>query len=106
MTVRKTLVARTNGMSEILYFDDNNGGQNLHTVTVEDIDKIAREAAEIRDQANWALTKAEPMRHAAKIPQYVLDKAMREGWFNDNEKWRAWANDPDNAIFRTWPGKL
>ncbi len=93
-------------MVEVLHFDDNNGGQNLHTVTHEDIDNVAQQAREIRDGANWALTKKEPMRHAAKIPQYVLDKACREGWLNDQQKWRDWANAEENAIFRTWPGKL
>jgi hypothetical protein len=36
----------------------------------------------------------------------VLDRAHREGWFHDKDKWRAWRNDPDNRKFRTWPGDI
>ncbi len=46
------------------------------------------------------------MRHAAVIPHHVLDRALREGWANDQKAWRKWANDPDNKKFRTWQGKL
>ena len=45
-------------------------------------------------------------RHAAFIPDVVLDRAFREGWFHDAAAWRRWANDPANAGFRTWPGRL
>jgi hypothetical protein len=44
------------------------------------------------------------MRHAAIIPQFVLDQALREDWGKDD--WRKWANNHDNRVFRTWKGKL
>lgn len=46
------------------------------------------------------------MRHAAVIPMHVLDKAFREGWVNDDKKWRDWANDSANEHLRTWKGRL
>lgn len=102
----KTLLSRTNGMYEVMHFDNNNGVEALHTVTHEDLDPILAKVKEINETANWEATRKEPMRHVAVIPQFVLDKAAREGWFNDKAKWTAWANDPVNQCFRTWPGKI
>jgi len=45
-------------------------------------------------------------RHAAFIPEEVLNQAFLEGWFHDKAKWKAWANDPANEGFRTWKGRL
>lgn len=48
----------------------------------------------------------EPFRHAAYIPRHVLNRAYREGWFNDEEAWKKWANDPNNKHLRTWKGRM
>jgi len=45
-------------------------------------------------------------RHAAFIPDVVLEQAFREGWFHDAAAWKRWANYPANARFRTWAGRL
>ena len=45
-------------------------------------------------------------RHVAVIPDHVMNRAMREGWFHDKQAWKRWANDPDNKAFRTWKGNL
>jgi hypothetical protein len=52
------------------------------------------------------VTPGKDMRHAAFIPKTVLDQAFNEGWFHDKKAWKRWANDPANACFRTWPGRL
>lgn len=45
-------------------------------------------------------------RHAAFIPETELNRAFAEGWFHDKKAWKKWANDPDNACYRTWKGRL
>jgi hypothetical protein len=45
-------------------------------------------------------------RHAAFIPESELNRAFAEGWFHDPKAWKRWANDPANAGYRTWPGRL
>ena len=45
-------------------------------------------------------------RLVARVPLPIMQKAKREGWVNDKEKWRAWLNDPDNRAFRVWPGRV
>ena len=105
MTRRTDIISRTNGMIERMVVDDTDLKHGL-MVTQQDTTDVERAAQEIRETANWGLTRKEPMRHVAKIPQIVLDRAMREGWFNDSAAWTKWANDPANSIFRTWPGKI
>jgi hypothetical protein len=39
-------------------------------------------------------------RFEAAIPMDVLERSMREGWFNDTIAWKRWANNPDNRAFR------
>ena len=52
------------------------------------------------------ITPGKDLRHVAEIPMVVVQRAMREGWFNDGAKIKAWLNDPDNDVFRTWKGKV
>lgn len=42
----------------------------------------------------------------ALIPQEVLNQAFLEGWFEDKERWKRWANDPDNRDFRIVGGRV
>jgi len=45
-------------------------------------------------------------RHVAEVPMVIYQKALREGWAQDNKKWKQWLNNPDNKLFRTWGGKV
>lgn len=45
-------------------------------------------------------------RHAAYIPEEVLNQSFVEGWFNDPKAWKRWANAPENKCYRTWEGRL
>lgn len=62
---------------------------------------LADQAKIMRDNA-----PGKEWRHAAIIPQSVMDKAYQEGWFHDKRKWKEWANNPENKAFRTWEGRL
>lgn len=46
------------------------------------------------------------MRHAARIPLEVINRAAREGWLHDRAAWKRWVNDPENRRFRTWQGTV
>jgi hypothetical protein len=69
--------------------------------TRQDVTPILKAAEMMRDQ-----TPGKDMRHAAFIPKTVLDQAFIEGWFHDKKAWKRWANDPANACYRTWQGRL
>lgn len=80
---------------------DPNAPDDLILEEVDDLTDLLAEAKRLSEE-----TPGKEFRHAAVIPPFVLRKAMREGWINDPKAWKEWANDPDNKIFRTWPGKL
>jgi|KBSSwiS6_1023812.scaffolds.fasta_scaffold101373_2 hypothetical protein len=41
---------------------------------------------------------------ARGVPIAVAEQALREDW--DQNDWKRWLNDPDNAAFRVWPGRV
>lgn len=45
-------------------------------------------------------------RHVGFIPETVMDQWMRDGSFNDPNVLKRWLNDPQNAPFRTWKGRV
>lgn len=43
---------------------------------------------------------------AARIPMVIVNRLIREGIFYDDDALRRWLDDPENAVWRTRPGKL
>lgn len=100
MSAKKALLEHYGYKAEIIHMDDDNSG-NFSIETVQDVSPIIKAAAILADEP-----PGKDFRHAAYIPDYVMDQAFREGWFNDAKKWKQWANDPENRAFRTWQGRL
>ena len=69
--------------------------------TRQDVEPIVEAARILADEP-----PGRDFRHAAFIPDVVLDQAFRDGWFHDAAAWKRWANDPANVAFRTWAGRL
>jgi hypothetical protein len=67
----------------------------------QDVEPIIRAAKILADEA-----PGKDFRHAAFIPEAVLNQAFTEGWFHDKAAWKRWANDPANECFRTWKGRM
>lgn len=42
----------------------------------------------------------------AEMPMSVVERAMAEGWFDDDDAIRRWCNDPANAVFRIHEGRV
>ena len=76
-------------------------GGRMAIETRQDVEPIVAAARILAGE-----TPGRDFRHAAFIPEIVVDRAMREGWLHDKAAWKRWANDPANAAFRTWPGRL
>ena len=51
-------------------------------------------------------TGKEKFRLAARVPVHIVEKAMREGWLHDEDKWKRWLNDGENRDFRVWEGQI
>ena len=100
MSNRHLLLNGFGTFREVAIFDEDRP-KDLLIKTFEDCEPIIERAKMLSE-----LEPGKDFRHVAVIPQHVLDKAAREGWFNDRSKWKQWANDPDNRAFRTWPGQI
>lgn len=69
--------------------------------TRQDVEPIIKAAKILAEQQ-----PGKDFRHAAYIPESELNRAFTEGWFHDPKAWKRWANDPANACYRSWPGRL
>lgn len=70
--------------------------------TVEDVEPAIESAKVLAD--NHA--ERGDLKHVARVPVTVVEKAMREGWFHDQAAWSRFLNDADNKKFRVWQGRL
>jgi ribosomal protein S8 len=63
-------------------------------------------------QVNAATKKVDSvMTHVARIPNTVIDVLnkmgiMRGFMVTDEKRFKAWLNDPDNRVWRTYPGSV
>jgi len=69
--------------------------------TRQDVAPIVAAARIVADAA-----PGREFRHAAFVPEAVLNRAFLEGWFHDPAAWKKWANDPANRDYRSWGGRL
>lgn len=96
----RRILSQGNGKTDYFHWDSSGKGGYV-IETVYEVEPILERAKMLSEE-----TPGKDFRHAAVIPAHVMDKAMREGWVNDKQKWKDWANDPANRCFRTWPGQL
>ena len=63
-------------------------------------------------QVNAATRKIDSvMTHVARIPFTVIDVLNKQGimrgfMVTDEKRFKAWLNDPDNRVWRTYPGSV
>jgi hypothetical protein len=84
------------GVRRTLIFDDD--GNRLAVQTEQAIDGLLDHTAAFRD-----IPQPGPFKKVASVPIEVYEKSVLEGW--DDGDWAKWLNDPDNKLFRTWPGR-
>jgi hypothetical protein len=41
---------------------------------------------------------------ARGVPMTVMERSIHENW--DDDDWKRWLNDPENAAFRIWKGRV
>lgn len=67
------------------------------SLVMDDIlDSVQRDRDNIRPNSTNKLV--------ARVPMTIYEQSIHEGW--DEDKWKQWLNDPDNAAFRVWEGKV
>ena len=65
-----------------------------------DVEQVLKTNHALRDEVKPFSTN----KHVARIPMIIWEQSIHENW--DDEQWKRWLNDPDNAMFRIWPGRV
>ena len=73
----------------------------VYLETRQDVAPIIRAAKEM-----WSDKPPLDFRRVALIPEEVLNQSFAEGWFGDETAWKRWANNPENACYRTCKGTI
>lgn len=97
----KRLFAKYNGLTEYAHFDPMKPNDLIIETVQENLGEIVEQAKIMAERPvgnEW--------RHIGYIPDIVMHQAAVEGWDTDKTAWRKWLNDPDNAYFRTWKGRV
>jgi len=91
-----------------------NDGAVKRTMVWEDDDPLTLRVHTEQDltqaiENNKILRELHPRRSTNKllargVPITVAEKALREQW--DQQDWARWLDDPDNAAFRVWQGRV
>lgn len=96
---------------KVVYRDD---GAIKRTMVWEDDDPLTVHVYTEQDltqaiENNKIMAELHPRRSTNKllargVPVHVYEKSVLEGW--DEQDWKKWLNDPDNAAFRVWRGQV
>lgn len=98
-------LTRRNGLTTSFAEADD----RIFIAQTQDCTPIAERAKSLHNAGQFG---SSDMKHAATIPDVILEKYMNEHrvsyqeLMNNPEHFRRICNDPDNKMFRIWPGKL
>ena len=90
-------------LGKVVKFHDLNDGR-FAVETLYDVEKIKDEATRVRNDSpkNW-----HGLSHlVAQIPMPLYQQLRQQGIVQDPKRFKAWLNNPDNAIFRTKHGRV
>jgi hypothetical protein len=82
-----------------IHADETDGGK-IVIHSMQDCAALLREVEVERHRLEYFGTKASPFIPVAKIPKAEIERAIREGWFDDDAAWVRWINDRDNRKWR------
>lgn len=99
-----TVYSRTNSVVRRFITDDMEPDK-LYQVVSENNAPTLEYVRKMRDYHD-AVGHAREMRHTAEVPVIVVEQMLRDGSFHDKRAWKKWLNDPDNAAFRVWKGRV
>lgn len=100
MTERKVTYVDDGTVKRTMVWEDEDPNV-IHVYTEQDLTQAIENNKVVREN--------HPRRSTNKliargVPITVAERAMLEGW--DEQDWAKWLNDPDNAAFRIWKGRV
>ena len=99
--MERKIVYRDDGTVKRTMVWEDDDPSTIHIYTEQDLTQAI--------ENNKILRELHPRRSTNKlvargVPISVAEKAMLEQW--DEQDWARWLDDPDNAAFRVWQGRV
>lgn len=79
---------------------DDEKPNTLRVFTEVEMDEVLESIKRARDSEKPGSTN----KLLAKVPMTVFEQSLLEQW--DDADWKKWLNDPANAAFRVWLGRV
>lgn len=79
---------------------DDASPNRLRVFTEVEMDEVLKGIQRDRDNHRTNSTN----KLVARVPMTVMEQSIHEQW--DEGDWKRWLNDPDNAAFRIWQGRV
>lgn len=92
------------GVTEYFHYDESN--DTFLIEAVQDVEPIAEANKKSFNSYSSGRDRWGDGDRIAFIPNVVLQELMASGKLRDQAYMRRWLNDPDNAVFRTRPGRV
>ena len=102
MSQKKFIYDAHGSVARVLHADDRDPSGDFTIETIEDVEPVLESVKRLREDHK----PRGDMKHVARVHVTIVEKAMREGWFNDQAAWNRFLNDPDNKDLRVWGGRL
>jgi thioesterase domain-containing protein len=88
-------------------------GDIVRVVHADDETTVLETRQDVQPTLDWVRTLRDAndyrdpgWKPVAEVPEFIVEQAMREGWFHDDKAWKRWANDRDNFRFRITDGRF
>jgi hypothetical protein len=90
--------------TKTIFHSDGEGGFTIETLqdNTELVEANKRLYNNVDQRARWG----EKSWTAARLPLHVYLDLKRKGIADDETKFKAWLNDPENLYYRTRPGRV
>ena len=89
------------GITEIFHYDEITGN-----FTIEERQEVTNLVEQNKYLANEDTGRFTETHRVASIPLTIYWSLKQQGILDDDKKFRAWLNDPDNRMFRTKMGRV
>lgn len=95
-----TLLDHRGGILKTIHTDEHDPDRMVEVMT-QDLSPIIEGVKELREA-----TYDPEFRPVGVIPDFVVEKMMRDGSWNDPAAVKRWLNDPQNECFRITKGRV
>lgn len=71
---------------------------------IQNLDPLLEQNKRLREQSQKGQATKQTFTLMGSVPAFIIEKADREQW--DAKDWDRFFNDPDNAVFKTYWGRV